>query len=237
MSMNKMGKIIIITGTRKGLGLDLANYFLDQGDIVYGCSRRKSNLQHINYTHYELNVSNEKEVVSMVRAVYKKHKFIDILINNAGAASMNHFLLTPCATVEKLFAVNYLGTFLMCREVGKIMIRQNYGRIINYTTIAVPLNLEGELVYSSTKAAVEQLTRVLASEIGQSGVTVNAIGPTPILTDLIKNVPPVKIEELIKRQSIKRLGEFEDVLNVVKFFIAPESDFITGQVVYLGGVS
>ena len=232
-----MDRIVIITGTRKGLGLDLVKYFLEQKDIVYGCSRRASDLQHPNYTHFELNVSNEQDVVSMVRVVYKKHKRIDVLINNAGAASMNHFLLTPFSTVEKLFATNFFGTFLMCREVAKMMIRQNCGRIINYTTVAVPLNLEGELVYSSSKAAVEQLTRVLAAEIGQNGVTVNAVGPTPISTDLIKNVPAEKIQKLVQHQSIKRLGKFEDVLNVVKFFIAPESDFITGQTIYLGGVN
>ena len=232
-----MDKIFIITGTRKGLGLDMAQYFLEQEEIVYGCSRRATTLRHPNYTHFELNVSNEQEVISMVRTIYKAHKRIDVLINNAGAASMNHFLLTPHSTTEKLFATNFFGTFLMCREVAKIMIRQNQGRIINYTTVAVPLNLEGELVYSSSKAAVEQLTRVLAAEIGQNGVTVNAVGPTPITTDLIKNVPAEKIQELIKRQSVKRLGKFEDVLNVVKFFIAPESDFITGQIIYLGGVN
>jgi 3-oxoacyl-[acyl-carrier protein] reductase len=92
-------------------------------------------------------------------------------------------------------------------------------------------------VYSSSKAAVEQLTRVLATEIGNSGVTVNAVGPTPISTDLIKNVPENKIQELIAKQSIKRLGKFEDVLNVIKFFIAPESNFITGQIIYLGGIN
>ena len=232
-----MSRIVIITGTRKGLGKEIAEYFLTQGDIVYGCSRRNGLIEHPNYTHFVVNVADESGVISMVRSIYKNHKRIDILINNAGAASMNHFLLTPYSTAQKLIETNFYGTFLMSREVSKIMMRQKEGRIINYTTVAVPLNLEGELVYSASKAAVEQLTRVLAAEIGTSGVTVNAIGPTPISTDLIKNVPTEKIDELIKKQSIKRLGEVEDVLNVVKFFIAPESNFITGQIVYLGGVN
>lgn len=124
----------------------------------------------------------------------------------------------------------------MCREVAKFMVKAGNGRIVNYSTVAVALNLQGELIYSSSKAAIEQLTRVLAGEIGTYGITVNAIAPTPIDTDLIKNVPSDKIEALLSRQSIKRLGKFEDVLNVIKFFIQPESDYITGQVVYLGGV-
>lgn len=232
-----MNKIVIITGSRKGLGLLLSNYFLEQGDIVYGCSRKSSNIVSTNYTHFMLDISDETGVIGMIRHIYKIHKRIDILINNAGAASMNHVLLTPYSTAQKLFNTNFMGTFLMCREVAKYMIRQKEGRIINYTTVAVPLNLQGELVYSSSKAAVEQLTKVLAAEVGESGVTVNAVGPTPISTDLIKNVPVEKIEELIQYQSIKRLGVFDDVLNVIKFYIAPESNFITGQIIYLGGIN
>ena len=116
------------------------------------------------------------------------------------------------------------------------MIKKKQGRIINYSTVAVALNLQGELVYSSSKAAIEQLTRVLAGEIGESGITVNAVGPTPVDTDLIKNVPENKIEELKSRQCIKRLGTCEDVKNVIDFYLKPESNFITGQTIYLGGV-
>ena len=232
-----MNRIVIVTGSRKGLGYELCNYFLKEGDIVYGCSRRNATIEHPDYTHFSLDVSDETEVVSMVRQIYKTHKRIDVLINNAGAASMNHFLLTPYSTAQKLVNTNFMGTFLMCREVSKFMVKQSRGRIINYSTVAVPLNLEGELVYSSTKSAVEQLTRVLAAEIGEQGITVNSVGPTPISTDLIKHIPEDKIQELIRHQSIKRLGKFEDVLNVVEFFIRPESDFITGQVIYLGGIN
>ncbi|MDD4157246.1 MAG: SDR family NAD(P)-dependent oxidoreductase [Candidatus Cloacimonetes bacterium] len=232
-----MDKVIIITGTRKGLGLSLSNFFLEQGDIVFGCSRRPSSLQHENYTHFLIDVSDEIAVIAMIRNIYKKHRRIDILINNAGIASMNHFLLTPYSISRRIMNTNFFGTMLLCREVAKYMIKQKNGRIINYSTVAVPLNLEGELVYSSSKAAVEQLTRVLAAEIGNSGVTVNAIGPTPISTDLIKNVPENKINELIQKQSIKRLGTFKDVLNVVLFLISEESNFITGQIIYLGGIN
>lgn len=80
------------------------------------------------------------------------------------------------------------------------------------------------------------MTEVLARELAQFGITVNAVGPTPVKTDLIRSVPPQKIEDLIRRQAIPRLGEFRDISNVIDFFIRPESDFVTGAVIYLGGV-
>lgn len=231
-----MDRIIIITGTRKGIGRYLAEHYLQEGDIVYGCSRRICDIEHPNYHHTRLDVSDEAEVVAFVRNVYKNHKRIDVLINNAGCASMNHFLLTPYDTAKKVFNTNFFGTFLMCREVAKFMVKVKSGRIVNYSTVAVALNLHGELVYSASKAAIEQLTRVLADEIGESGITVNAVGPTPIDTDLIKNVPENKLQDLLSHQCIKRFGQFEDVKNVIDFFLKPESNFITAQTIYLGGV-
>ena len=231
-----MNRVIIITGTRKGIGNYLAQQYLADGDIVYGCSRRNCDIEHPNYKHVRLDVSDEPAVVEFVRNVYKEQKRIDVLINNAGMASMNHVLLTPKATAERVFNTNFMGTFLMSRECAKYMIKKKEGRIVNYSTVAVALNLQGELVYSSSKAAIEQLTRVLAGEIGESGVTVNAVGPTRVDTALIKNVPANKIDELKSRQCIKRLGTFEDVKNVIDFYLRPESNFITGQTIYLGGV-
>ena len=231
-----MDRVIVITGTRKGIGRYLAEQYLQEGDIVYGCSRRICDIDHPNYHHTRLDVSDEADVVAFVRNVYKNHKRIDVLINNAGCASMNHFLLTPYDTAKKVFDTNFFGTFLMCREVAKFMVKVKSGRIVNYSTVAVALNLHGELVYSASKAAIEQLTRVLADEIGESGVTVNAVGPTPIDTDLIKNVPEKKLQDLLSHQCIKRFGQFEDVKNVIDFFLKPESNFITAQTIYLGGI-
>jgi len=100
----------------------------------------------------------------------------------------------------------------------------------------VPMRLAGEAAYAASKAAVETLTRVLAHELGELGITCNAVGPTPIETDLIRGVPKKKIDEIVAALAVKRLGRFEDVANVVDFFVRPESGYVTGQVVYLGGV-
>jgi len=149
---------------------------------------------------------------------------------------MNHILLTPLSSVKKIFDVNVIGTFLFSREAVKLMSKNKYGRIVNFSTVAVPLKIEGEAVYAASKAAIKTFTEILAKEVSGLNITVNAIGPTPIKTDLIKSVPIEKIDKLIESQAIKRFGEFEDVANVIDFFIQKRSSFITGQTLFLGGV-
>ena len=102
--------------------------------------------------------------------------------------------------------------------------------------MAVPLKPAGEAVYAASKAAVGSLTQILARELAEFNITVNAVGPAPIKTDLIRGAPEDKLERLLRRQAIRRYGEYRDVVNVIDFFIRPESDFVTGQVICLGGV-
>lgn len=229
-------KTIVITGTRKGIGRYLAETFLDRGWRVVGCSRGASDLDHADYVHYELDVSDEKAVVSMMQSVRRSHGSIDALLNNAGIASMNHAMLTPLSTIERIFQTNVFGTFLFCREAAKLMARKKHGRIVNFATVATPLKLEGEAAYAASKAAVVSLTEVLAREVAPMGITVNAVGPTPVPTDLVGSVPEEKMTALIQRQAIWRYGTMEDVLNVCDFFLQDSSDFVTGQTLYLGGV-
>ena len=233
-----MDRIILITGTRKGIGAALSEYYLSQGDTVIGCSREMPDWAEgkANYRHFLADVADEAAVKKMFRAVAKEYGRLDALINNAGIASMNHSLLTPIKAVQRDLSTNAVGTFLLCREAAKLMRKANYGRIVNFSTVAVPLKLAGEAVYAASKAAIVSLTQTLAREYADFGVTVNAIGPTPIKTDLIRGVTPDKLERLLERQAIHRYGTYEDVENAIDFFLSKESDFITGQVIYLGGV-
>jgi len=116
------------------------------------------------------------------------------------------------------------------------MQKNKYGRIVNFATVATPLKLEGEALYAASKAAIVTLTQILAREFADLGITVNAVGPTPIKTDLIRGVPQAKMDSLLSRQAIREYGTFEDVSNVIDFYLMPESRFVTGQVIYLGGV-
>ncbi|MBM7866718.1 SDR family NAD(P)-dependent oxidoreductase [Heliomicrobium gestii] len=228
-------QVMLITGARKGIGRSLAEHYLNGGYLVAGCSRESSDLVHERYWHLQADVADEAQVIEMVTSIKRRWGRLDILINNAGTAAMNHTVLTPWKTADHILSTNFAGTFLCSREAAKLMMRSRWGRIVNLSTIAVPLRIEGEAVYAASKSAVETFTRVLAKELAPFGITCNAVGPTPIETDLIRGVPRAKIDRLIEQLPLQRLGAFADVANVVDFFISERSDYITGQVLYLGG--
>ena len=232
----RKNNVVLITGTRKGIGRSLAEHYAGIGCQVIGCSRSPFEGELSNYRHCRLDVADEAAVKAMFSDIPKREGQLDVLINNAGIASMNHSLLTPLPVVNQIMATNFVGTFLFCREAARLMQLRRYGRIVNFVTVAVPLKLEGEAIYAASKAAVISLTQVLAREFADFGITVNAIGPTPIKTDLIRGVPSQKLDALVQRQAIKRYGESRDVINVIDFLVQPASDFVTGQVIFLGGI-
>lgn len=233
--MNPSKLSMVITGSSRGIGKVMVQTYLEHGWNIFGCSRGASDVVHDRYQHFELDVTDEPALLKMFAAVRKSKKPLYAQINNAGIASMNHVLTTPYSTMKRVFGVNVFGTMLCSREAGKQMILHKRGRIINFGSVAVPYALEGETVYTASKAAVEMYTKVLANELGDNGVTANCVSPNPVKTDLIAGVPVEKMDALVQRQAIKRYGKIEDVINAVDFLLQPTSDFITGQVIYLGG--
>ena len=229
-------QIVLITGTRRGIGRYLAEHFAGKGARVVGCSREPIDWQLEGYMHVLADVTQEDDVKALMSTVQREFGRLDVAINNAGIASMNAALLTPTATIDRVMATNFRGTVVVCRESAKLMMRRKVGRIVNLSTIAVPMRIEGEALYAASKSAVVTYSQILARELGPLGITVNVVGPAPIETDLIRNVPKDKIQRILDNQAIKRLGRFEDVANVIDFFVRPESDYVTGQVIYLGGV-
>jgi 3-oxoacyl-[acyl-carrier protein] reductase len=227
--------VTLITGARKGIGRFLADHYLQQRHLVVGCSREPAESRD-GYEHFCLDVADEAAVKQMMQAVLQTHGRLDHLINNAGIASTGHFLLAPAKTIERVYRTNVFGSFLLCREASKVMKKRRFGRIVNFSTVAVPHRLAGEAVYASSKAAIVSLTEIVAREVAPLGITINAVGPTPVYTDLIAAMPPDKVQDVIARQAVPRAGTFADITNVIDFFLRPESSFVTGQVIYLGGL-
>jgi 3-oxoacyl-[acyl-carrier protein] reductase len=230
------GRRILVSGASRGIGKALVEHFVAEGDLVVGCARGVAEYSHDNYFHVTADVTNGDEVRALFREVRRKLGGLDVLINNAGTARMLPMIMTPPETATKIFDLNFMGVFRLSSEAVRLLRRSRVGRIVNLTTIAVPLRLEGEAVYAASKAAVEVFTRIVAKELGQMGITCNAVGPSPIPTALIEGVPDDKIQVLVDQQSIKEWAEPNDVVNVVEFFLSPESRMVTGQIIYLGGI-
>jgi 3-oxoacyl-[acyl-carrier protein] reductase len=230
-------KRILITGASRGLGRALAEHFLDQGAQVLGCSRGQAAVERERYVHVQADVTDASDVRRLLVEVRGRLGGLDALINNAGIGRMLPVALTPLETAKSVMETNFLGTFLVTHGAIRLLSKSPCGRIVNFSSVAVPLRLAGEAVYAAAKAAVESFTRVLAKEVGPLGITCNAIGPSPIRTDLLRNVPEDKLQALIDQQAIHQWAESQDVANVVDFFLRPESRMVTGQVLYLGGLS
>jgi 3-oxoacyl-[acyl-carrier protein] reductase len=226
---------ILITGATRGIGRSLAQHYLRRGATVIGCGRGKASIDHERYVHFTLDVSDEDAVNDLFMALRDRYGSVDAIINNAGVASMNLVALTPARVARRIMETNFLGTFLFTHGGIRLLRRAPAPRIVNVTTVAVPLGLEGEAVYAASKSAVETFTRITAREVGAYGITCNAIGPSPIQTALTQNVPLDKLDRLVQRQAVPRWAEPGDVANVVDFFLSPCSGMVTGQVVYLGG--
>ena len=230
----KNKKIFLITGTSKGIGKSIALYYLsNENNIVIGCSRSKKTIKNSNYYHYQIDLSIDKGVDDLIVKIKKDFDHIDILINNAGIASMNHLLLTTSDKVNDILNVNLKSVINLTRDTSKMMKKSKYARIINISTIASHLNLEGESVYVSSKAAIEAFTRVIAKELYPLGITVNTIGPGPVRTDLTKNLPELKIKKLLSQLSSQEFTTPKDIINVLDFYIKEESRLVTGQIIYL----
>ncbi len=229
-------RTIFITGTSRGIGKFLAEYYLKKDYTVVGVSRSETSIKHERYHHFTADISDEKSLMNIVLELEKNKIDPDILINNAGLSTMSPFILTATETFENVFKVNVLGTFLVTREIAKFMIKKRWGRIINISSIASPLKLEGESAYASSKSAVETLTKILAKELAPLGITCNCVGPALVPTDMLQSFPEKVINEVKQKLAIKKVGTPDEVAYVIDFFIGEKGDCISGQTIYLGGI-
>ncbi len=230
-------QVVLITGTSRGIGNYLAHYYLKKGFWVVGCSRGVATIHHSDYYHFSIDISEEKGILGIFAYLRKEHKRLDILINNAAInPAIVSAALLPYETIERTFKINVFGVMLFCREAVKIMGRNKSGRIINLGSMASKLEVPGEALYTSTKASVNAYTRVLAKEVYKLGITANVVSPSAIPTELSAKINQQALKEVLLRNAVTEYGKFEDVTNVIDLLIRKESESITGQIIFLGGV-
>lgn len=224
--------MIIVTGASKGLGQAICQRLINQNFEVLGLAR---SIDDIQFKAMRCDVSNFEDIKAVARQLKAEGVKVSGLINAAGIASMNMAVTTPPATVQNIIQTNLVGTIYACQQFAPLMIRQKYGRIINFSTIAVPLAMKGESIYAASKAGVEAFTRAFAREVSGFNINVHCISPGPINTDLLKGVRTDQIQALVDHQIINRQFLPGDVCDLVELLLDHRSSSLSGQVFHIGG--
>ena len=181
------------------------------------------------------DVSLKEDCENLVKETMDAYGRVDILVNNAGIVKDNLLMRMEEEDFDQVISTNLKGTFLMMKAVSRIMMKQRYGRIINMSSVSGIMGNAGQVNYSASKGGVVSMTKSFAREIATKGVTVNAVAPGFINTDMTAGMGDGILEEMKKTIPTKTVGEPEDIANAVKFFAQEESKYITGQVLCVDG--
>lgn len=226
-----MRRALLVTGASRGLGRAIAERAIAAGYEVVGLARTAVEAP---FPIHACDVADAVAVKAVASALPRETPLWGV-VNAAGIAAMNLALMTPPATVQRVIATNLMGAIHVSQAFAPALVRAKAGRIIHFSTIAVPLGLAGEAVYVASKAGVEGFSRAFAREVAGFGVTVNCVAPGPIDTDLIAKVPAEAIDRIVRRQVVQRKGTPDDVWNTVAFLLSDEAAMISGQVLAIGG--
>lgn len=228
--------VALVTGTSRGIGRGLAEHMLDHGYLVAGCSRGPATFESKNYVHAELDITDEAKVRDWVLGISRSHGRIDLVVNNAGLSASSLVLGTSTESARSVVETNFLGAFSVCREASKAMLTKRSGRLINISSITLKLHPKGAASYAASKAALVEFSKILAKELGPTGITCNVIAVSLVESDMSENLTADARSNLRQELAIDRWATIDDIANAVSFFASPESGYVTGQVLNLGFV-
>ncbi len=239
------GKVAVVTGGFRGLGRAMAVSLGKSGAHVIAAdvlpedvgqeTQRLVTDTGAKCDLLRLDVTNADAVEDAMRDLHKRLGRVDIVINNAGIARDNLLLRVSDDDIQKTFAVNVVGAINCARSAIKIMMRARTGRIINLASVVAEMGNPGQTVYSASKAALIGLTKTLAREYASRGITVNAVAPGFIDTDMTKNLPADAKKFMLEQIPLGRMGQPEDVAAAVLFLCSDEASYVTGQVLRVNG--
>ncbi len=239
-------QVAVVTGGSRGLGRGIALALAAAGAHVAPVSRTQADVDAVadeirslgcRALPIAVDVTSEAQVQEMVQRVVDEFGRIDVLVNSVGIVILKPTTEFPLEEWRKVIRVNVEGTFLCCKEVGKVMLQQERGKIINISSVRGLQGRANDPAYPASKGAVNLLTKSLAIEWARKAITVNAIAPTFIRTDLNAFMldDPSTREWVLSRIPMGRVGQIWDLFGAAVFLASPASDFITGQILYVDG--
>jgi NAD(P)-dependent dehydrogenase (short-subunit alcohol dehydrogenase family) len=245
--MRLQGKVAMVTGSTKGIGRAVAIGYAEEGATVIVCGRSEDLAKNLageltgkgrKAVALRLDVTNVDSVNQVVAQVVKQFGRIDILVNNAGISPIwKRVEETGKDAWDQIIATNLTGAFLCAQAVGKVMIKQKSGKIINMTSVGGKVALPRLVAYCASKAGIISLTQVLAAEWAQHNILVNAIGPSYVETEFTAGLRGNQAiyDDLKNKNLLKRFAQPEEVVGAAIFLASDESNYITGQTLFVDG--
>ncbi len=239
------GKVALVTGASRGIGRAIAEKLASLGanviitstkaEVSQSVAKEISDKYNVTAKGYALNVANLSEFTNVVDEIVKEFGRIDILVNNAGITKDTLILRMKEEEWDEVINTNLKGVFNGCKAVAKYMLKQQYGKIVNISSVVGIMGNAGQVNYSASKGGVIALTKSLAKELASRNINVNAVAPGYIDTDMTRVLPDNIKQEVLRLIPLGRMGKPEDVANVVAFLCSDESSYITGQTIVVDG--
>lgn len=231
------GKVAIVTGGAKGLGQAMAERFASEGAKVIACDMQELTYECENVEYYKLNVTDVAAIDALKAYAVEKYGKVDILVNNAGITKDAMTRKMTDEMWDLVIAVNLKGVFNMTRAFGPLMEENNYGSIINISSVVGVYGNIGQANYAATKAGVIGMSKTWAKEFARKGANVrcNAIAPGYIMTDILKTVPQDLLDKFAKLTMLGRLGQPHEIAAAAAFLASDDASYVTGQVIEVNG--
>ena len=235
--MNK--KIVFITGVSRGIGLELAKCFLNDGYFVIGTSRSEFNLSSAlgseNCLHLPLDVTNRDQISSCINKLKEEDIVPNVLINNAGITKDQLFLRMKDKDWDDVIESNLTSVFNMTKLFIKTMVKDRSGKIINISSVAGLMGNPGQVNYSASKAGLGGFTRALAKEVAARNITVNCIAPGFIETDMTNHFKEKELENILNQIPANKMGNPQNIADLALFLASDKGEYITGQTISVDG--
>jgi 3-oxoacyl-[acyl-carrier protein] reductase len=238
-------KVALVTGAGRGIGRAIAIALAEEGaEVIVNYNGSEERAKEVKQTIeenggkasiYKCNVSDFEACETMIREIVKEHGHLDILVNNAGITKDGLIMKMKEEDFDRVLNVNLKGTFNTIRHSARQMLKQRSGKIINISSVSGILGNVGQANYAASKAGVIGLTKTMARELGSRGITVNAIAPGFVDTEMTEVLSEEIRENACKQIILGRFGKPEDIANAAVFLASDKADYITGQVISVDG--